>query len=459
MKRPLLRQLIILSLLTYFFTPAYAYAADPIKSAIFAGQCPYHPSKAIAIDSNRNLVFLGDGDSINILDTDLNLISSFSATNSSQIGGLFYSENDSLLYIACRTDGFKIYNVSNIENPVKIISYQPDSFETVNVFIDDSKAYLSSGIDGMIILDISDATNPVLLSKSTLPGGFGLSYAIDIYASGTYAFAADLYNGIHIVDISTPQEPDYIKGIVLAGASDIAISEDFLYTTLQGNGMAILDISTPENTYVSSVFATGDIETSVRVSGSFAYVSCSSIGIRVLDITNKTEPFYNSEWTYTESGGSSIGLLHDKNAVFFANDQTGLQKIDISDMTDIKSLASFDTPADAVAIAVSGNYIYSVDNMVDTAPEKEGLRINQLSTYSKAVQFNANGFIATPGTANDVYVSDDYAYIADGSNGLQIINIKDKKKPALTGNYDTLGLSTGIFKMEIMLILPMGIRG
>ena len=434
------------SILLIFYLFASSVTAETIiKSSQFAGQWPYHSSKAIAIDSASNLLFLGDGDTINILNTDLDLISSFKATESSQIGGLFYSAPDNLLYIACRTDGLKIYDISNINKPLEIESYKPDSLETVGIFVDGSRAYLASGIDGIIIIDIENVTDPSFLSKSKLPGGFGISYAMDIYASGDYAFVADIYNGLHIVDVNDPREPDYKKGIALAGATDITVSGAYLYMTLQSSGMVILDISAPEDTFVTSQFTADDVATSVRVDGSFAYISYNSVGIRALDITSKAEPFYDPTWIYDVSSGSSLGLFPNDNVIFLADNQIGLQKIDIADKANMQSLASYDTPADAVALDVAGSYLYAVDNIVGNAPENEGLRIHQISASDQTTVFSYKGFCATPGTANDIMVFGDYAYIADGDHGLQIVDISDKTNPEITGSVETIDNSRGVF--------------
>ena len=420
-------------------------AQELSRTSSFAGQWPYHPGKAIAIDSKRELLYLGDGDTLNILDFDLNFISSVIVTESSQVGGTFFSAADNRLYIACRTEGLKIYDLTVSETPFEITSFMPDSREIMGVFIEGSKAFLSSGIDGIIILDISDIKNPFVLSQSLLPGGFGISYAIDIYVSGDFAFAADLYNGLHIIDISDPENPDYKKGIAIAGATDIAVSDNYLYLTTQGSGMAILDISTPEDTSVVSLFDAKGVASSVRVDGNFAFVSYSSFGIRALDITDKTEPFHDPAWVYDASGGSSLGLPPGKNVIFVADDQFGLQKIDITYKSNMQSRAFHDTPADAVSIDVSGNFIYAVDDMVGNTPGKEGLRVYQISASSQVTTFSYKGFCATPGQARDVVVVGDYAYIADGDQGMQIVNILDKTNPGIAGSFDTSGTATGIF--------------
>lgn len=43
------------------------------------------------------------------------------------------------------------------------------------------------------------------------------------------------------------------------------------------------------------------------------------------------------------------------------------------------------------------------------------------------------GSVATPGYAKSVTLSNGYAYTADGSSGLQVIDISDPTKPVLLG--------------------------
>ena len=55
------------------------------------------------------------------------------------------------------------------------------------------------------------------------------------------------------------------------------------------------------------------------------------------------------------------------------------------------------------------------------------------------------GHYDTPGLATDVYVIGDYAFLADGASGLQVINVSDPTNPTLAGNYDTSGSAQGIY--------------
>lgn len=82
-------------------------------------------------------------------------------------------------------------------------------------------------------------------------------------------------------------------------------------------------------------------------------------------------------------------------------------------------------PNGANAIVVSGNYAYIANN-------EFGLQI--VNVYDPANPVVA-GNIDTPGWASDVFVSGNYAYVADYSS-MQIINISNPANPALVGSFD-----------------------
>ncbi len=79
-------------------------------------------------------------------------------------------------------------------------------------------------------------------------------------------------------------------------------------------------------------------------------------------------------------------------------------------------------------IAYDDEYIY--------ATYRQGLRIFDVSNASNPENI---GFIRILDSGQGVAVSGDYAYVADGSYGLIIVDISDKEKPTKAGEYDTGG--------------------
>ena len=428
-----------------------------VKTSKMAGQWPFlHPTKAIAVDNDRNLVFMGDGEQISILDTDLNLMTLFPVTESGQIGGIFYTQNTHLLYIACKKDGLRIVDVSDPETPVTAGAYiYPDNntIEINGVFVKDQIAYLACGLGGMedvLILDVSTTSTPFLLKAVDLPVAalINFTYSVDIFVSGNYAWVADPINGIHAIDITQPDQAAGVKLLILPGARDLMIADDYLYTAIEGTGIGIIDITDPLTPKEAGTYVYNGGEAAIRTTSNFVYVAYPATGFRVLDITDKTNPIDNPSWVYSESGVTGISLGADENSLFITSEQTGMHKIDITDKANMQTIASYDTPADAVSIDVSGSYIYAVDHTVGNAPEKEGLRIFLITPApdpNDLIPFlSFKGFCATPGTANDIKVDEDFAYVADGIQGLQIISLGDKSHLTITGSCEIPGNSVRI---------------
>jgi hypothetical protein len=68
-------------------------------------------------------------------------------------------------------------------------------------------AYIADGFAGLHVIDISDPIHPVRV------GGYDTSgYAGGVAVSGNYAYVADGTNGLQVIDIRDPANP------VLAGA-------------------------------------------------------------------------------------------------------------------------------------------------------------------------------------------------------------------------------------------------
>jgi len=93
-------------------------------------------------------------------------------------------------------------------------------------------------------------------------------------------------------------------------------------------------------------------------------------------------------------------------------------------------IKTFDTPGEASNIFVEKNYGYIADG-------SRGLQIIDVSPIEDAYIV---GSCDTDGKASDVFVQNNFAYIADWDGGLKIIDISDKENPYIIGSYCIPGL-------------------
>ncbi|OQX92223.1 MAG: hypothetical protein B6D58_04115, partial [candidate division Zixibacteria bacterium 4484_95] len=118
-----------------------------------------------------------------------------------------------------------------------------------------------------------------------------------------------------------------------------------------------------------------------------------------------------------------------------ADGSWGLQIIDISDPAQPNWVGDYDTPGSAMGVFVSGDYAYVADYYSDL----------KIIDISDPAQPNWVGYYDTPGQTRGVFISGDYAYVADGFSGLQIIDISDPAQTSWVGGYDTPGYAWGAF--------------
>lgn len=90
----------------------------------------------------------------------------------------------------------------------------------------------------------------------------------------------------------------------------------------------------------------------------------------------------------------------------------------------------FNTPGEASIIFVEENYGYIADG-------SRGLQIMDISTIEDTYMA---GSCDTDGKANDIFVQNNFAYIADWDGGFKIIDISNKENPYIIGSYCIPGL-------------------
>jgi len=297
---------------------------------------------------------------------------------------------------------------------------------------------------------IANAQNIEFVGSCELPG------ASAVMVSGDYAYVACNNSGLQIFDISNPAEPSWIGEYDLGYAEDVFISGNYAYVAGRYLGLRIVDISDPtEPTWV------GEYETSspafgVFVSGDFAYVACGDEvfggwgGLQIIDISIPFQPVFVGEY----GGGNELewsvafGVFISGEYAYLAwNDFFQEQEeviyigrliiLEVSDPEQPNLVGWSVTRDGAIDVFVSNEYAYVADG------RDGGLGIIDISDPTNPERV---GEYLTPGDALGVHVSGDHAYLADGRNGgLQIIEIGDPAQPMLVDSYDTPGVARSVF--------------
>jgi hypothetical protein len=424
----------------------------------YKAQWPYGPVKAVAVDNDTtpSFVFLGDGDFITILDLNLNRQASYeiptSVEKSGEVSGIFYTSN--LLYIAFGSGGLKIIDVSNPLEPKFKGEYVTEGISR-DVYVSGSSAYIVeiyfAASTQIMKFDISDPGSPEYKGTCLLQ-----SYFPDprqVVVSGDYALVTDTYLGLHVIDVSgaTLTDSEYVGYIQAPAALSVHVAGNNAYIARGSVGVDIVDVSDLPNSAptIRTVEIPGEAA-AVHVAGNYAYVADWSGFMHAIDVTKATDPDLEeiSLVSYENQEMSGVHSVYVAgNNAYLTNYRNGLQQIDVSDPEHPGLNGTYDTPADALAVYVteyvtedsSTLYAYVVDDSAGTDHDEEGLRIIEVLDFAPLPLIfpELKGFCATPGDAQDVFVSGDYAYVADGGSGLQIINVSDKADASISKNVAT----------------------
>ncbi|NGX43821.1 MAG: hypothetical protein K940chlam7_02126, partial [Chlamydiae bacterium] len=171
-------------------------------------------------------------------------------------------------------------------------------------------------------------------------------------------------------------------------------------------------------TYDTTGWASG-----VAVSSNYAYVADQNSGLQIIDVSNVTNPTLAGSYNTPDK---ALDVAVFSNYAYVAEYASGLQIIDVSNVANPTLAGSYNTPGWAWGVAVSSNYAYVAD-------DASGLQIIDVSNVANPT---LAGSYNTPDNAEGVAVSGDYAYVAD-RGGLQIIDVSNVTNPTLAGSYDT----------------------
>ncbi len=412
---------------------------------------------------------------------------------------------------AYAVSGFDFY-VIDIRNPAqpKVIGQctKTTMSSAERIYAVGPAVYILAG--NLLVIDVTDPQNPVQISSESIP-------ADDVQVRGNYLYVAAGDQGLKIYDISQPFAPFLVGGLVVPGTPiGVSVSGDIAYlATGRYDGLQIIDVSDPSNPEL--IAGDDTIEAyDVDVEGNFTYVATSENGLSIYDVTDPAAPLRIGQWddeleitgmkrvlasdgflycvyrnnlyiidTNTPSAPSLVALYGEPGVNGFRSMEiewpfayttawdTGVWIFDLSDPTNPSVVSQYETKGAALGITVHGDYAYVADGtdvawwqsgglrILDVsnplAPTEVGALVNDHLTYARDVKVaNGYAYVLSSGLtvvdvrnplelsevfflelpAADITLSDHYAFVAAGSGGVFVINIENPANPVEVAHID-----------------------
>ncbi len=286
-----------------------------------------------------------------------------------------------------------------------------------------------------------------------LPGSVVSSAA----ASNTL-FVVDRWNGIYrlgdnLADKPRPQKTSFF------GARDIAVMEDYAFVSGGPAGIYIYDTAIPAATMVITGFVdtpgtadalwlvsrnlkdstqqrneqTGLIETVVvtRTVPGKLWVADGDAGVLLLDVSVPLNP---TEITTIKPGGHVYDVFVDASRLYVAKGLKGWSLINVRDPKNVAPLVERDTQGEVRDIAANENWIVVANGSGGLLIYANS--INPAEIPQEPVVFD------TPGFVSGVELVNNYALIADGVEGIRVIDLANPALPVERAAASTPGAYT-----------------
>jgi hypothetical protein len=210
---------------------------------------------------------------------------------------------------------------------------------------------------------------------------------------------------VSIVDLTSLETPRTVEQIDTPNpAQGLFLSGDRLYVVVEvRDHLRVIDVSDPAAPRELGVVAIAGGGSDVAVQGDYAFVASRSDGLRVIDVSDPAAP---KEVGFVRTPSGADGVFVQGNYAFVADPSAGLRVIDISNPAAPKEVAS-----------------------VSSWEPGEVNPAKQFGPYASAL---------------DVFVRGDYAFVAAGNDGLQIIDVSDPLSPKKVSSLSGAGPGTTV---------------
>jgi len=155
-----------------------------------------------------------------------------------------------------------------------------------------------------------------------------------VFVSGDYAYIADEFNGLHVVDISNPEDPVF-AGIYNTGGDvqSVFVVGRYAYLAVEYSGLHIVDVSDPADPVLVGFCPVQSYALDVFLADNFAYITCWSLGMVVMDITDPANPYQVGDydtpgWAYnvvaaSDDAGNYIYVMDYSSLLVLHQTHTG----------------------------------------------------------------------------------------------------------------------------------------
>jgi hypothetical protein len=294
----------------------------------------------------------------------------------------------------------------------------------------------------------------------------------------------------------------------IEGPAELVRAEGKYLYVVAGPRLRIIDVTNPAAPRPVGAYTFSEHIRAFTVSGSIVYAAADFFGLRVLDASSPTAPVLRGSLEM-EGGNLTIDLLGN-NVLVATNLVSGLEVVDVSDVSNPVSLPSYFTDGYAQGVAASHPLVYVTDEptglyildlsepdspvVVSVQETKEsraggrgmpsvpsplvGISESVVAPSSKIAVLldRADGLlhiydVSKPAApvkvttfntltrSENLKVRESRAYIAGGPAGIQVIDLSNPSKPVIVGTFKTTRPARDVAATDSLVFAATGNGG
>ncbi len=316
-------------------------------------------------------------------------------------------------------------------------------------------AYIGNG-PSFQTLDIFEPTSPHITGEYLTEG-----YIYDIEVRNNSAFVC-IGSGLLILDVSNPLSPQEISFIEIGGvAITFALDSSFVYVTTFSGFMRVVDISDISNPFLRGIIPTlAEFPNCIEAKDGYIYIG--SPEVPYMQIVNATNPDSLTESLF-DSGGRGISSFIKDTLLFVGSSwySTFLKVYDISDLSNPELVGQVEiddsTLIDGIAVAENGLTAYAICLTSSSTTFAKGVYAIDISdltspviidNFERASQVSAPGIVLVQNTLLAAYFS-----------GVCILNITNPNNMQFDSFFPTGGFSNKIQVKDSLAYVASGLAG
>lgn len=287
-----------------------------------------------------------------------------------------------------------------------------------------------------------------------------------------YLYVAQKEGGLKIYDINSINMPVLMRAITIDQFDSLHVmnltqSGNYLYlalgnhfgTSSQAAGVAIVDISTPSNAVVTAFWKNTQPDGGagiVAVEGNYAYLGAMKYGLITLDISNKQQIKFVSQFipdlAYPDakpdtSKYNARGMVVKNDIVYLCFDAGGLRIINVADKTHPKETGRYSNPAVTGRPRAYNNIVVD-DSLAYIAVDYCGMEILNVSDAANikltswwnpwnCTEGTGLNWFGSAGHANEICFNKEckLIFLSTGKSDMYAVDVSDPSHPDSTGIY------------------------